>query len=157
MVSWCQPKNQVSSRRCPSLQLCGSGMVSPDTPALSSSIPRDSSSLADGGCRGSSTDLPLLPASRRAGAVLLPVQRALPGAGAQAAPCRVLLKRAGKEHPSAAMKTQGARGLAVLHAQKDMTLIPPNSNSLRASCVRLNTWVVDHKYTGCCTSSAKIT
>lgn len=142
MAPWCQSQTKhpyyISSRRCPVLQLCGRGMGSPDIPALSSSIPRDSSSLADGGCRGSSMDLTLLPASGRAGATLLMMQSVPPGAGAQAAACRVLLERAGKERPSAAMETQGTRGLAMLHAQKDPTLISPNSKSLRGSCVRLN-------------------
>lgn len=106
---------------------------------LSSSIPRDSSNLADGGCRGSSVDLPLLPASGRAGAALLVVGRAPAGAGAQAASSRILLERAGKGHPSAAVETQGAWGLAMLHTQKDQALIPQNSKSLRDSCVRLKT------------------
>lgn len=83
-------------------------------------------------------DLPLLPTSGRAGAALLVMQRAPPGAGAQAVPCRVLLERAEKEHPSAAMQTQGTRGLAILRAQKDPTSISPSSRSLKDSCVRLN-------------------
>lgn len=131
------------SRKYPILQLCGTSMGSTDTPVLSSSTPRDSSSLAGGSCM----DMPLLAASRRTGGALLVVQRAPPGAGAQAAPCRVLLKRAGKEHPSAVMETQGTRGLAMVHSQKDPTSISPKSKSLRCSCVRLNTWVVYRKYT----------
>lgn len=74
---------------------------SPDVPALSSSIPRDGSNLADSGWRGSPGDQSLVPA-------LLVMQRAPPGAGAQAALCKVLLERAGTEHPSAAVDNQGA-------------------------------------------------
>lgn len=86
----------------------GSGLGSPDMPALSSSIPRDSSNLVDSGCRGSSMDLPLLPASRRAGTALLVVQKGPLRAGVQAALCRVLLERAGKEHPPPTLETQGS-------------------------------------------------
>ncbi|KAJ7412899.1 hypothetical protein BTVI_45002 [Pitangus sulphuratus] len=48
-------------------------MDSPDI--LNSSIPRDSSSPKDGGYKGSSTDLTLIPATRRAGVALQVVQR----------------------------------------------------------------------------------
>jgi len=73
MVSRCQPQSKpyLLSRRCPILQLCGGSMGSPDIPALSSSIQRDRSSLADGGCRDSSMDLALLPGSGRAGSACL--------------------------------------------------------------------------------------
>lgn len=83
-------------------------------------------------------DLPLFPTSGRAGAALLVVRRAPSGAGAQAASCRVLPERAGKEHLSAAVETQDARGLEMLHAWKDPTLISPNSKSLRDLCIILN-------------------